>query len=519
MAICFSSVSNAQTVDSTGNLINSGTWSGVGAYANDPNDCCSNPAGSQPLYDLSSGTIKWSYGYATVQQSIGIQNALSAAGTGLLVQGYNYSFEAKNLSTNGNGFDTFGYNTWLTNSAGQTLLSDGANLTMPFDWTTFSGSLNLSTGLPLPESGAVGISFYGRDDGFWAGLYGPEVRNVSLSLNYSFDPCAADPLYSTSCPGYLDAFFAKIGMALFGAPETSTPVVETTPVIATTTTSEPEQTQAVATAPVVVSQPATQTTTESAPAATVASTPAATSEAQSSGGSRVSLSTILSIVGNEQSRIAGVERSTVESSVEQSVKEGEKATQQAESIAASATSESISVSISSAQSQMALDQQQANASSQSSGGGLNFFSSASLSISPSDSSVGLKPPQSTMTEQLASIQTEEKTESAVSFSGFSAVNVLKEDTNVSGNETQQEQKTETVRQGVPNNELAGNVTLASLGAVPEGFNAYSTIMPDGSFYAPKEIYKNQRVIDNRAGRRMFSGSDALHEAMVNQQYK
>ena len=519
MAICFSSVSNAQTVDSTGNLINEQNWLGVGAYAPDPNDCCSNPAGSQPLYDTSTGTIKWSYGFNSVSQSIGIQSALSAAGTGLLVQGYNYSFDAKNFSENGAGYDTFGYNTWLTNNAGQVLLSQGGDLTTAFNWTTFSGSLSLPTGLPLPQAGSVGISFYGRDDGFWAGLYGPEVRNVSLSLNYSFDPCAADPLYSTSCPGYLDAFFAKIGMALFGTPETSTPVVETTPVVATTTTSEPEQTQEVVTAPVIVSQPVTQATTETAPAATVASTPAATSEAQSSGGSRVSLSTILSIVGNEQSRIAGVERSTVEQSVEQSIREGDKATQQAESIAASATSESISVSISSAQSQMALDQQQANLSGQSSGGGLNFFSSASGSLSPFDSSVGLKPPESTMTEQLATIQTEERTESAVSFSGFSAVNVLKEEETKTDSGVQTEQKTETVKRNVPNNELAGDVTLASLGATPQGFDAYSTMMPDAAFYAPKEIYKNQVVVDNRAGRRMFSGSDNLHQQMVDQQYK
>jgi hypothetical protein len=124
-----------------------------------------------------------------------------------------------------------------------------------------------------------------------------------------------------------------------------------------------------------------------------------------------------------------------------------------------------------------------------------------------------------MTKQLATIQTEERTESAVSFSGFSAVNVLKEEETKTDSGVQTEQKTETVKRNVPNNELAGDVTLASLGATPQGFQAYSTMMPDAAFYAPKEIYKNQVVVDNRAGRRMFSGSDNLHQQMVDQQYK
>jgi hypothetical protein len=337
------------------------------------------------------------------------------------------------------------------------------------------------------------------------------------------DPCSSNPLSSPSCPGYTQALLSSL-------PSTST-TNEISPITTTTTTPEPEVVQSTP----IVQQPIAQTPTETAPTETVAST-SVTTESQSSGGSKVSLSTILSIVGNEQSRIAGVERSTVEQSVEQSVREGEKATQQAESIAANATSESISVSISSAQSQMALEQQQANSSAQSSGGGLNFFSSGSGSLSPFDSSVGLKVPEPTISEQLelvqsekpklsvqpeqfASIQTEEKTESAVSFSGFSAVNVLKEEETKTDSGVQTEQKTETVKRNVPNNELAGDVTLASLGATPQGFQAYSIGMPDSSFYAPKEIYRNQRTVDNPAGRRLFDGSDRMHQEMIDQQYK
>jgi hypothetical protein len=46
------------------------------------------------------------------------------------------------------------------------------------------------------------------------------------------------------------------------------------------------------------------------------------------------------------------------------------------------------------------------------------------------------------------------------------------------------------------------------------------MMPDNAFYAPKEIYRNQRTVDNaRVMRGLTGGSDAKHLQMVDQQYK
>ena len=43
---------------------------------------------------------------------------------------------------------------------------------------------------------------------------------------------------------------------------------------------------------------------------------------------------------------------------------------------------------------------------------------------------------------------------------------------------------------------------------------------DSQFYSPKEIYKNQKVVDNESIlRQMNRRSDRLHEEMVNQQFK
>ena len=83
-----------------------------------------------------------------------------------------------------------------------------------------------------------------------------------------------------------------------------------------------------------------------------------------------------------------------------------------------------------------------------------------------------------------------------------------------------EEKTETVKQNVPNNTLAGNVTIASLGTQPVGFQAYLSVIPDSAFYAPKEIYRNQTPVDNRRLLRQLGGaSDRLHQMMIDAQYK
>ena len=204
LLLCSSTVFS-QTVDSTtGNLINNSTWSGVGAYAADPNNCCSNPAGSQPLYDTTSNTIKFSYGQATVQQSFSVNQALSNAGTGIQVNGYLWGYDVRNKNGHGGqgGTDTLVVNTWMTNSSGQNVANSSVTYNTQFDWTTVTGSRILPSPVVPSTLGNVGISFSGKDGGFWAGLYGPEVRNVSLRLSYGVDPCATNPAYSTTCAGF-----------------------------------------------------------------------------------------------------------------------------------------------------------------------------------------------------------------------------------------------------------------------------------------------------------------------------
>ena len=72
------------------------------------------------------------------------------------------------------------------------------------------------------------------------------------------------------------------------------------------------------------------------------------------------------------------------------------------------------------------------------------------------------------------------------------------------------------------NELAlGGIELAQFQVVPIGYNTYLTlVMKDAKFYDPKEVYRNQTVVDNAPIlRRLNFANDSKFEKMVDQQYK
>jgi hypothetical protein len=80
------------------------------------------------------------------------------------------------------------------------------------------------------------------------------------------------------------------------------------------------------------------------------------------------------------------------------------------------------------------------------------------------------------------------------------------------------QQTDTVKKNVQNNELAGGVNIEAIAKQPANYAQYFTMIPDVAFYAPKEIYKNQKTIDNARALRLLS-SDRLHQEMIDKQYK
>lgn len=198
LALILALVVSVAGADTTGNLISGTSWTGV-TNGSLPT---SRMPGSVLLYDTATGTVNWSYTQATAAKTIAINNALS--GTGIQVGGYNYTYDLRNMNGDDRqgSIDTMTVVTKMTSNTGATLLTNTNTHNTKFDWTTFNGTQSLNSALPLSGLGNLSISFNSKDSGYWAGYFGPEVRNVGMSLNYTVDPCVTNPAYSTTCANY-----------------------------------------------------------------------------------------------------------------------------------------------------------------------------------------------------------------------------------------------------------------------------------------------------------------------------
>ncbi len=197
-----SSLVTAQTVETTPNQITSGTthtWTGVTTGPLPPDAM---PGGPGALYDPVTNTIHFSYGQATVAQTMVLNRILS--GTGIQVNGYNWSWQINNNNYDNRqgGTDTLTASILTRNSSNFTVHTFTQNYNTKFDWTTFSGTQTYSTPYQLSGLNNIRVQFSGVDSGFWAGYFGPQIRNVNIGLNYSVDPCATNPAYSPTCANY-----------------------------------------------------------------------------------------------------------------------------------------------------------------------------------------------------------------------------------------------------------------------------------------------------------------------------
>ena len=184
----------AQTVQTTPNLVTN-TWTGVTPSTSTGGGFS---GGNVPAYNSSTNTIMFGYNQATVAQTYAINQALS--GSGVQIGGYNYSWQYLN---NGETGGTLSSTINLKSPTGSTLESyNYAMNTIADGWRTMSGTQNFNQQYGLSSVGNLEISFTGKDARWWAGLYGPQVKDVNLSLNYTVDPCVANPLYSPNCANY-----------------------------------------------------------------------------------------------------------------------------------------------------------------------------------------------------------------------------------------------------------------------------------------------------------------------------
>ena len=522
MASLFTSYSNSQQIDVTGNLTNftnqatgaTSTWQNAGTIG-DPLTCWAqgDPGYCGPLprvaaWGTGSNVINFSYGLTDLYQVVNIKNALLNSGTGLQVNGFNFSFTAKN----GNGWDNgqpdqlSAYVNIYNNTNSTVLESYNYNLNGKYNWTQFSYSETFKSPYSVPSLGNAQYGFVGQDNNSWVGPYGPEITGVSFSLKYSVDPCATNPLYAPTCKGYMDAL-AKLSPAASTSTDTLS-LLPTTPLLLSGTTSSQ------------ISNDSQSSLSLSSPG-----------PARSSSGP--SMSKIMDVLRTESSRVGSVEKSAVAAAVAGAEAAGTQATQQAEAVAESLTSQSIAASLTSAggtglsgamisnQSQSSIfslsDQSQSAAlnttmlrlSTQSSG--ITETVSALSSISSNAVSVSLPAPA------LAAVEVEMPQSEGIKFGGRSVLNDSIESRPMLQQATQ-ERQTDAVNKNAQSNELAGGVDIAAINQQPVGFQNYSFVLTDAQFYAPREIYRNQRTVDNARALRQLT-NDGRHREMVEQQYK
>ena len=480
--------------------------------------------------------LNFSYGSTYVYQQPWVASVLPNNGTGLIVRGYDFSFTAKN----GNGWDD-GRTDYLwalvrfwDTSGGRNLdnLLGRAdyNLTYRFDWTQFNLSETWATPLSAGQIGQVQYGFLGQDSNGWAGPYGPEITNISFSLRYSVDPCVSDPLWSPTCSGYAQALLASLA-----------PAAGSEPVIAVTVGESMLDSADVAelqTGPVAV-----ETSQISLP----------DSAATTGRGTGADLNTVLGIVSAERDRVATLERATVNLAAESGQASIADTQQQAEAVASQASQDGQALSTQVADAAGGNLDSVADAARdvqttgiRSLGSGLipgRYVASAvpeslelvvlppasgtvpragldpvvpEITVNSSETELSLPAPRTgTVLESPDAVMPTQST--AMTVSAFTAVDVQAS--------AQGQLSTGPAESaGLPprpnvGTDALGSQDFAALAQAPRGFESYQRNMPDQPFYASREIYRNQTVVDNPRGRGLFGGTDRVHADMVQQQYQ
>lgn len=205
-SLCFFS-SNAQPVpgvdyQTTPNLIVKGAWSNTvpgsnGGYS----------GGYMPAYNNGADTIIFGYSTQSVAQTIAINKALE--GSGVQIGGYDYAWKINNNDMN---TGTLTGVVALKSANGSILQSykyDYSNIRttgLAENFQQFSGTEWFTKNYPKEDLSTISLTWTGKDSRYWAGYYGPRVRDASLSLRYMSDICASSPLSSPECPGYAEAY-------------------------------------------------------------------------------------------------------------------------------------------------------------------------------------------------------------------------------------------------------------------------------------------------------------------------
>lgn len=200
--VAFTPRAKAQTPITSENILTPtvGAWTGSvagqnGGFAG---------GGNGPAFNAGTNTLIFGYTTATATQRISaeafaIQHALDLSNSGIKINGYNYSWYINNS----------GEQSGTLSGKVELLRNNTALQSYTYNYNAPTQGFELKTGTQtfvnehtLLAADQIALSFTGKDSRFWAGYYGPQVRQPSLTLNYTTDPCMGNPAYSPSCSGY-----------------------------------------------------------------------------------------------------------------------------------------------------------------------------------------------------------------------------------------------------------------------------------------------------------------------------
>ena len=567
-------------VSNTGNLVGS-TWSN-GYFV--PELTCwkaGDPACSPGTpYVRPDGSINFSYSATELYQARALADVLPYSGTGLMVTGFQYNWRSKN----GNGWDDGRLDVLqayvqMYSKGGQWIESQTYSLNFVHNWTDFAWSGTFSKERRGSDLGTILYGFYGKDNNYWVGPYGPEITNVSFSLRYQPDPCVVNPLHSTDCPGFLKA----IASPAYQAQESSAAI---TPIVAATTSSSPSASLPTMTSSVVKLTARQEQFTQEAETAAASSTTSTNSSAMAMMNQAAAPVTVARVrtssTDSTDSSVArdsaleqtSVAQTTTTSALAQSITNQTRSNQARDT---STRSDTASETVTLDQSLIAMPQTTSTttvvtvstlpvqprsttsivttdndtaASTQIS----LFRAPEPIVISQPDTQTNYSlveparintdtqpvstpvqaltaPSQPAPVQEIATVAEPVRAPTveipAIDGQSSTVAAALIDRTNPLNNAVNGQQlPTQTavfagpaVKPNTQDNEIAGGVTISQIARVPAGFDVYQNLaIREIAFYQPREIYRGQRTVDNVRALRSL-GQDARHQEMVDQQYR
>jgi hypothetical protein len=420
---------------------------------------------------------------------------------------------------------------------------------------TFEVKIDSSGGLDLRWSGAL-ITMQPNTIGFAGNLSKGEYFQAhnasSLTINdatqltaasTTVDPCIANPLYSTTCPGYKEAYLQQQCNLdqLFSPSCPGYGIAYAKTTILGSIASNASGARSTMSAPMPMLEPGPMANGNGPAAGGNGPMPGGApggegpmpggapgggnGPAVDSGGPKpgVSTSQVLSMISNNAAKENNIAMSAASTATAQAIEAGNQTARDAEATASTSATQSSSASQTIGSNQTSVLVGAANFAL--SGGiklpgllNLGPTANGAESDSPTPSTV-VTTATFNLKQELAKLSEVELPEPQEELKTNGLNPRLTTSTNIPAQTASTEQRTDTVKKNTTDSTVAGDVSIAAMATQPAGYNSYSVTMPDAAFYAPKEIYRNQKVVDNqRLMRGLTRGSDSLHEQMMEQQY-